>query len=59
MNANHNLHLISFQTRFGVDFYMSHLGHDLLPAGHRADASPAPSTLLLPGLDVLGAPSGV
>ena len=41
-----------------MDFHLSDLVHDLVPAGHRADAGPPASAVLLPGLDVLGAPPG-
>ena len=47
------------QERFGMDLHVSDLGHDLFPAGHRADARPPAAALLLPGLDVLGAPPGM
>ena len=47
------------QERFGMDLHVSDLGHDLFPAGHRADEGPPATALLLPGLDVLGAPPGM
>ena len=47
------------QERFGMDLHVSDLGHDLFPAGHRADEGSPATALLLPGLDVLGAPPGM
>ena len=42
-----------------MDLHVSDLGHDLVPVGHRADAGPPETAVLLPGLDVLGAPPGM
>ena len=42
-----------------MDLHVSDLGHDLIPVGHRADAGPPETAVLLPGLDVLGAPPGM